>query len=75
MPAKVVHVCGYYNQRITIEYQTPSGQINHACVHAGQLRSVLEPFKEPQELELIDDQLDELLERTQEPAEHNKRKC
>ena len=33
----------------------PSGQVKHARVHAGQLRSILEPFEELQELEVIDD--------------------
>ena len=74
MPAKVAHICGYYNQQITIEYQIPSGQINHARVHAGQLYSMLEPFEEPQKLEVIDDQLDELSEQIQESAEHKKKK-
>ena len=59
MSAEVVHICGYYNQQITIEYLTPLGQIKHARVHAGQLHSMLEPFEEPQELEVIDDQPDE----------------
>ena len=41
----------------------PSGQTKHARVHTGQLRSMLEPFEEPQELEVIDDQLDGSFER------------
>ena len=38
----------------------PSGRIKHAHVHAGQMHSMLEPFEEQQELEVIDDQPDEL---------------
>ena len=53
----------------------PSGRIKHAHVHAGQLRSMLEPLEDRQELEVIDDQPYELFERTQEPAEHKKKKC
>ena len=73
-PAKVVHICMYYNQQITIEYQMPSRRIKHAHVHAGQLHSMIELFEEPQESEVIDDQPDELFERTKEPAECKKRK-
>ena len=74
MSAEVVHICGYYNQQITIEYHTPSGWLKYTHVHAGQLQSMLEPFEEPQELEVIDEQLAELRECTSEPAEHKKRK-
>ena len=55
IPTKVVHICGYYNQQITIKYYMPSGQFKHACVHAGQLHSIVEPFEELQKLELVDD--------------------